>query len=232
MADDNDTMEKVSLYDQIVEVTGLEPEADEAPEDFKGRVVRHFSDLEDEEYDKALEDRDDLAIWVRDATSIYKANRSSRSKKALPVMTGLAGDVEPEKPARRTRGEGKKTSEPKEHKERDPNKPFGKRELAATFDPAPDGANVSKFLVTPLRQHGYKKQADRNEAGHIVYKHEDGHEIHVGPGKMEKAYLMGWRPHGENKHRYGGETLDQYLSERAKGKAGNADADADAGASE
>ena len=208
MADDvQDKTE--TLFDLVKEITGLEPEEEESVEDYKGRVVRYFSDLDDDAYDAAVDGRDDLAVWVKNATTVYKANRGAGKPKPLPALVGLPGDTPAAtKPARasRSRVKDKEAGEGGEDKS-----PFTRKELAATFEPAPENANVSKLLVKPLRAAGFRRQKERSEAGHIVYSAEDGREIHIGPGKTESKYLMGWRPKGETQHRYGGPALEEYL---------------------
>ncbi len=125
MADEDD-VKTDSLFDEAVDVTGLEPEKGEEPEDYKGRVVLYFADLSDEDFDEALRDHADLAVWVKEATEVYKKNRGSRSPKKLPAMAGLAGDdADPEKKSKRARGEKKERKprekkEPKERAGRDP----------------------------------------------------------------------------------------------------------------
>lgn len=137
---DTDTKEETSsLYEQVVEVTDLTPEEDESPEDFKGRVVRHFSDMEDADYDTALEGREDLAVWVKNATAVYKENRGSRSKSKLPKLEGLEGDDAASESAAKGKSKAKSDGKAKAAKEKA--EPQGRDPEANRF------FKIAEFLV-------------------------------------------------------------------------------------
>ena len=82
---------------------------------------------------------------------------------------------------------------------------------ASTFAPPEPDAHVSKRLTGPLLKHGYKRQKERSPDGYFVYSRGD-EVIHVGSGKNERAYLMGWRLAGAEQHGYGGPDLEKYLA--------------------
>jgi hypothetical protein len=207
--------DELTLLDQVLEVTGLEREDGESAEDFKARIVRAMQDKfpNTEEGNEAFEDLDeDVQEWVNAATEVVKNNRGARNKKPLPELDGLAEDEAKPKAKRAA----KAAKEPKEKKERAPRGPIVRKELAVTFDAAPEDAKVSKKIDAPLRAAGFKRQKDRSKAGHFVYSNEKtGAEIHVGPGKGENVYMMGWRPKGDKQHQYGGPALEKYLAEAA-----------------
>jgi hypothetical protein len=95
-----------SLFQRIVSVTDLTLDDDETPEAYKERVVWYFNELDDDEYEKQLEEAgEDAAVWVKDATRSTKNNRGARTKSPLPAMDGLDPDsAEPAgKPARKRR---------------------------------------------------------------------------------------------------------------------------------
>lgn len=208
---DTETETTETLLSKIEELTGLEREDDETAEAYKSRLVGYFADKypNTDEGNKAFDALDDdISDWVDAATAAVKDNRGARNKKRLPAISGLEEDAVEEK---KTRSKSTKSSEAGEG---GGTKVGTRRELAATFEPAPAEASVSKFLTKPLNEHNFKKQKDRSEGGHIVYKHEDNREIHIGPGKGEKAYLMGWRAKGEKQHQYGGDSLAEHLAKK------------------
>jgi hypothetical protein len=127
VSDDTETVEtkadeEQTLYEQIVAITDMEFDSDdESHEEYKDRLVKWFSDQEDEVYDNAPEA---VQEWIDEATKIAKANRGAKRKKPLPVMDGLEGDEaaesEPEEKPKVSRGAKKAAKEPKEPKERGP----------------------------------------------------------------------------------------------------------------
>lgn len=207
---DTDTDE--TLLGKITELTDFDQEDGESAEDYKQRIVDYFK----EEYPNTKEGNDafeelddDVRGWVNEATTVVRDNRGARNKKRLPPIEGLAEDEE------KKRGRAADGKKPKVRKE-GAGRAFGaKKDLAPTFEAPPNGAGVSKLLTRPLKAHGFKKQKELSKAGHIVYRNEAGQEIHVGRGKEENNYMMGWRPAGERQHRYGGPALEEYLSGKA-----------------
>ena len=203
--------ETMTLFDQLVELTGLEPDGDETNDAFKVRMVRHFADAypNTDEGNAAFEALNkEITDWVDAATEVQRENRGARRQKPLPDLDGL--DVPVDKPKR---ARAAKTEKSGDGVKAPTGRKFGSvAPLAATFEPAPEDAHVSKRLTGPLSKHGYKRQKERSPDGHIVYHREsDGHEVHVGQGKGEKSYMMGWRPAGAEQHGYGGDSLDEYL---------------------
>lgn len=216
MSDDANT-DTETLLDALLGLTGLEREDDESAEDFKARIVRHFADTypNTDEGNAAFDALDSgVTEWVDAATEVHRANRGSRNKKRLPELQGLEEDEDKPKRAGRAAKEPKEPKEKKEKKTRAEGAGRKPRDLAATFEPAPEDAMVSKFLSKEFTANGYKKQKERSPAGHIVYINGDEHEIHVGPGKTEQAYMMGWKGQEQTNHSYGGEDLAKYLAER------------------
>lgn len=120
-----DTETATTLFDKIVELTGLEREDEESAEDFKARVVRHFADKypNTDEGNEAFSKLDeDVTEWVDEATEVVRNNRGARNKKRLPELEGLEEDEEKPKRSRRASADGekkpRKEKEPKEPKER------------------------------------------------------------------------------------------------------------------
>ncbi len=105
-----------SLYEKVVEVTGIEYDEEEhkTVDDFKQQVVRHFADMEDEEFEKLPEEVQD---WVDSATEVVKKNKSARRKADLPSMAGLA-EPKADKAEKGRRGRAAK-GEKKERKARE-----------------------------------------------------------------------------------------------------------------
>lgn len=204
-----DTETKETLLEQIEELTDLEREDGETAEAYKERIARHFTATypNTPEGNAAYDKIDgDITDWVDATSEAVRKNKSARKKSRLPELEGLEEDPAETKSTKRTgkaKGDGEKTGR----------KVGEKRELAATFEAAPEDAMVSKFLTKVLREHGYSKSKERSKAGHIVYKNGD-EEIHVGPGKTEQAYMMGWRAPGQDKHSYGAASLADYLTKK------------------
>lgn len=210
----SDTEAEETLLSKMTEVTGLAREDDETAEAFKGRLVKHFADAypNTDEGNKAYDGLDDdVTDWVDAATDLARKNRSSRKVIRLPELAGLVEDAEEPKGSKR----GSKSKEPKAAKEPGASRAGVQRvSLAEKFVAAPDGAKTSKFLAKPLRAAGFSLKRERSAEGHMVYAKDGGDEIHVGPGKAESAYLMGWRIPGETQHRYGGVELEEYLDKK------------------
>lgn len=209
-----DTETTESLLDEICGLTKLEREDNESAEDFKARIVRHFADTypNTDEGNAAFDALPaNVTDWVDSATEVLRKNRGARKKSRLPELEGLEEDAA--ESARVGRGAKKEPKEKKERvkKERAPGAGRAQTPLAATFAPAEECANVSKFIDKPLRAAGFKKQKERSDDGYIVFSKEGKADIHIGTGKTETAYLMGWRPVGVKEHQYGGETLQAYL---------------------
>jgi hypothetical protein len=101
---DADQDEGASLYDLIVDATGIEFDEHEfAPPDgvekYKNHLVRHFGRMDANDFDRLPED---LRDWVNEATGIFNDNRRSKEEpEALPDIEGMPEPV-PQK-ARRAR---------------------------------------------------------------------------------------------------------------------------------
>lgn len=202
----------IPLLEQIEKILEIEREEGETAEAYKERIARAFTS----KYPNTPEGNaayDELAAgvtdWVDAASEAVRKNKSARKKARLPELEGLEEDPKDEK----TSSRGSRNKSGDDNTSGSGRGGGQKRELAATFEPAPEGALVSKFLTKVFKEHNFTKQKDRSEAGHIVYKQKDtDKEIHVGPGKTEQAYLMGWRAPGQEKHSYGADSLEKYLS--------------------
>lgn len=110
-----------TLYDKLVEQTGLEQEDDESAEDFKARLVKYFADTfpNTEEGNAKFDELDDeISDWVNSATEVASANRGARNKKRLPQIAGLEEDAAEEKPKRGRAGAEKGKSAGKAKKEK------------------------------------------------------------------------------------------------------------------
>jgi hypothetical protein len=122
-ADDTPT-----LYSQIVDVSGIEYDADkfETVEDYKQQLVRWYADEDegDKRYEKSPEAVQD---WVDAATKVAKANKSARRKQSLPAIDGLSQPEEKELASeakttgrRRSAKDTEEVKEKAEKAERDP----------------------------------------------------------------------------------------------------------------
>lgn len=112
-----------TLYDKLVEVTGIGQDDNETAEDYKGRLVKHFADTypNTEEGNAAFEKLDDeVTDWVNEATEIAAANRGARTKKRLPEIDGLDEDPVEEKPKRGRAAAADKAPKDKKAKEEKP----------------------------------------------------------------------------------------------------------------
>jgi len=105
------TDEEMTLYQQIVDATGIEYDAEkfDSVEDYKTNLVNWYADetvdgdstVGDTRYADAPEE---VCAWVDEATKVAKSNRQGRRKKALPFIDGLDDDeIEEEKPKRKSR---------------------------------------------------------------------------------------------------------------------------------
>lgn len=80
-----------TLYAEISDFVGFEKAEHESPEDYKGRLVLEFSDMNewpDDRYDRLPQH---VKHWIYDATTEYKANRSRKRARPLPPLSGLDG---------------------------------------------------------------------------------------------------------------------------------------------
>lgn len=215
---------KESLLSRVLKICELERDEGETAEAFKLRIVRKFSDqfppTESEDDHDPFDDLDeDIRDWVDTTTAAVKRNKGARNPSRLPALEGLEEDPEPEKSVRKSSGKVKSSdkSAATGKGENEPKGTFGaKKELAETFEAAPVDAHVSNKLTPVLKDFGYKRSDTRSKAGHIVYKTDGGDEVHIGPGKGEARYLMGWCAPGQTKHSYGGDSLREYLAGKHK----------------
>jgi len=84
-----------TLYGEISDHVGFEKAEDESVEDYKGRLVLEFSNMNewpDDRYDRLPQH---IKHWIYDATIEYKANRKRKNPRMLPPLSGL------DSPARR-----------------------------------------------------------------------------------------------------------------------------------
>jgi hypothetical protein len=83
-----------TMYELICDILDTRRDDDESVDDFKIRVVKHLSNVNewpDEEYHQLPEAVQD---WVYDTTQIYKVNKDPerKRKKKLPALPGLDAD--------------------------------------------------------------------------------------------------------------------------------------------
>jgi len=99
-----DIDEESSLYDLIVDSTGIEFDRKEFPggaEDYKNNLVRFFGKMDQDTFDAQAED---IRDWVNEATAVFNANRRAKERSPLPDIDGLPELApEPPKASRRER---------------------------------------------------------------------------------------------------------------------------------
>jgi hypothetical protein len=93
--DEGREMEEQSLYQLVCDLLRIEKEPDEENDDFKIRVIRRFSNMDewpDEQYERLPEPLQD---WIYNTIQTYKKNRAPERKRksALPALPGLDGDL-------------------------------------------------------------------------------------------------------------------------------------------
>jgi hypothetical protein len=84
-----DSDELSSLYDQIVDATGIEFDPTEfkgGAEEYKNNLVRHFGHMPPEEFDVLSEE---LRDWINEATLVFNANRRAKERQPLPDIEGM-----------------------------------------------------------------------------------------------------------------------------------------------
>jgi hypothetical protein len=92
-----DSDELSSLYDQIVDATGIEFDPVEfkgGAEEYKNNLVRHFGHMPPEEFDVLSEE---LRDWINEATLVFNANRRAKDRSPLPDIEGMPEPPPPTK---------------------------------------------------------------------------------------------------------------------------------------
>src|SRR5215469_18755759 len=102
-ATDSDVQDEPSLYEMIVDATGIEYGREDFPggqQDYKNKLVRHFGQMTGDDFDELPEE---VREWVNEATEVFNANRRTKEEpEDLPEIEGLV-EPPPPPPARRGR---------------------------------------------------------------------------------------------------------------------------------
>jgi len=102
-ASDSDVQDEPSLYEMIVDATGIEYGREDFPggqQDYKNKLVRHFGQMTGDDFDELPEE---VREWVNEATEVFNANRRTKEEpEDLPEIEGLV-EPPPPPPARRAR---------------------------------------------------------------------------------------------------------------------------------
>lgn len=122
-----DVTEDTTVYDQIVDLTGLkfDPDGEDTIDDYKRSVVQYFDDKYEDDSDAFYKLAEPITSWVDLMTKVAKKNRGAHNKMPLPTLAGLDDEYEEAEAAPKAKAKGKSSA-----KSAEPDPPSGKTAAA------------------------------------------------------------------------------------------------------